>query len=91
MIKDIIEELKNKVGYNEFSVYLEDELSQSIKYNGILDYHTVSKSFRSNSYIENYNRRIKHILGKYILYKNIMFINNRFQKIKTMAYNNKFS
>ena len=54
--------------YTQFGNYLEDEWSNYIKFNGILDYHKVSKSFRSNSFIENYNRRAKQILGKFINY-----------------------
>ena len=34
--------------------------------NGILDYSYLSKEERSNSYIENYNRRIKTKLSKYL-------------------------
>ena len=51
----------------ELSHFLEEEWSKYIKINGILDYHRVSKAFRSNSFIENYNRRVKEILGKYYL------------------------
>ena len=55
----LLEKLKKELGYIEFSVYFEEEWAQFITYNGILDYHRVSKDFRSNSFIENYNRRIK--------------------------------
>ena len=35
--------------------------------NGMLNYYLLSKEQRSNSYIENYNRRIKLKLSKYLL------------------------
>ena len=38
--------------------------------NGILDYTNLSKEERSNSYIENYNRRIKIKLSKNLYRKN---------------------
>ena len=37
---------------------------------GLLDYSEINKEFRSNSYIENYNRGIKLKLSKYLLGKN---------------------
>ena len=37
---------------------------------GLLDYSEINKEFRTNSYIENYNRRIKLKLSKYLLGKN---------------------
>ena len=36
----------------------------------MLDYSTLTKSQRSNSYIENYNRKIKLKLSKYLFWKN---------------------
>ena len=57
-----INEINKIKGYTEFGNYLWDEWSNYIKFNGLLDYHKVSKSFRSNSFIENYNRRAKQIL-----------------------------
>ena len=37
-------------------------------YNGSLNYSKLDKNFRSNSYIENYNKRIKDQLCKFIYY-----------------------
>ena len=37
--------------------------------NGMLDYSLIKKSQRSNSYIENYNRKIKLKLSKYLFGK----------------------
>ena len=62
----LLEQLKKELGSKGFSFYFEEEWAQFIIYNGILDYHNVSKDFRSNSYIENYNKSIKQILGKHI-------------------------
>ena len=53
---------KNKI-YNEFLEYLKNQWFQYFKKNDLLDYQNVSKSFRSNSFIENYNGRIKRLLG----------------------------
>ena len=36
----------------------------------MLDYSNIKKEYRFNSYIENYNRRIKLKLSKYLLGKN---------------------
>ena len=46
--------------------------TQWFKYyeNGMLDYSSLSKYQRSNSYIENYNRRIKLRLSKFLFGKN---------------------
>ena len=59
---------ENKV-YADYFNYFE---SQWIPYfiNGMLDYHYLEKEQRSNSYIENYNRRIKLKLSKYLYGKN---------------------
>ena len=38
--------------------------------NGMLDYSQISKSQRNNSYIENYNRRIKLKLSNFLYGKN---------------------
>ena len=70
---DIIElkdKYKNK--YNcieEFLQYFETQWLQYYE-NGMLNYKHLSKEQRSNSYIENYNRRIKLKLSKYLYGKN---------------------
>ena len=75
-------EINKYKGFSEFSLYFEEEWSKYIKINEILDYHRASKSFRSNSFIENYNRRVKEILGKYYLLINNVFINLGVKKLK---------
>ena len=66
---NIVNEIFNKykeVYYEKFKKYF---FSQWVKYinNGILNYSFLKKEQRSNSYIENYNRRIKSELCKFIL------------------------
>ena len=64
--------------------------------NGILDYNIITKSKRSNSYIENYNGRIKLKLNKFLFGKNkfkiswllfIYFITNEEDEIKKEIFN----
>ena len=60
---------------NEHNTNILDNLNAFIKYfdsfwieffyNGSLNYSKLDKNFRSNSYIENYNKRIKENLCKY--------------------------
>ena len=72
--------------------------SQWIKYfiNGMLDYSLINKSQRSNSYIENYNWRIKLKLSKFLYGKNkckiswplfLYFITHEEDEIKKENYN----
>ena len=63
----IIDSLCNK--YNEYCPqFINYFNNQWIKYckNGCLNYKKLKKPYRSNSYIENYNRRIKLKLSKYL-------------------------
>ena len=62
----------------------------------MLDYSIITKSQRSNSYIENYNRRIKLKLSKFLFRKNkykiswplfIYFITNEEDEIKKEIFN----
>ena len=46
ILSSTINEINEIKGYAEFGNYLEDEWSKYIKFNGLLDYHKVSKSFR---------------------------------------------
>ena len=57
---------------------MKDKLNIIIKYimNILLDITNISKSFISNSFIENYNGRIKRLLGKKRL---IQWLINKFQ------------
>ena len=59
---------KNKI-FTDFKNYFKNEWFQYYE-NGLLDYSEINKEFRSNSYIENYNRRKKSKLSKYLLGKN---------------------
>ena len=55
--------------YNDYCPqFINYFINQWVKYfkNGSLNYKKLNKSFRSNSYIENYNRRIKLKLSKYL-------------------------
>ena len=54
-----------KYFYKNWNIYFE---------NDILNYYSLLKIQRSNSYIENYNRRIRSILSKYIIYNYRLFI-----------------
>ena len=58
--------------YEYLNVFIGYYKSQWYKYfeNGMLDYSIITKSQRSNSYIENYNRRIKLKLSKFLFGKN---------------------
>ena len=61
----------DKIGkkYNEFLDYFENQWKKFYD-NGMLNYIYLSKEQRSNSYIENYNRRIKLKLSKFLYGKN---------------------
>ena len=70
----IFNEIKNKYiskGDN-IKTYIEYVENQWIQYfrNGMLNYHYLTKEQRSNSYIENYNRKIKLKLSKFLYGKN---------------------
>ena len=54
-----------KYFYKNWNIYFE---------NDILNYYSLLKIQRINSYIENYNRRIRSILSKYIIYNYLFFI-----------------
>ena len=64
--------------------------------NGMLNYHYLNKEQRSNSYIENYNRRIKLKLSKFLYGKNkckitwplfLYFIKNEEEEYRKDIYN----
>ena len=59
----IIQTIAKNKNYNEFLEYLKNQWFQYFKKNDLLDYQNVSKNFRSNSFIENYNGRIKRLLS----------------------------
>ena len=59
---------KYRETFPSFIGYFESQWSQYFK-NGMLNYSYLPKKFRSNSYIENYNRRIKLKLSKYLFGK----------------------
>ena len=50
---------------NEYIAYYKKQRFRFFE-NGMLDYTNITKSQLSNSYIENYNRRIKLNLSKYL-------------------------
>jgi hypothetical protein len=55
--------------YEDYFIYFENQWLQYF-HNGMLNYQFLSKEQRSNSYIENYNRRIKLKLSKFLYGKN---------------------
>ena len=65
--------------YNK-AIFIKDKILSFKKYfldtwllyfvNGSLNYINLNKNFRSHSYIENYNKRIKDCLSMYIYYIN---------------------
>ena len=64
--KNIVEEILKKYNdniYKEFKNYFYNQWNIYIKKN-ILNYNMANKEERSNSFIENYNKRIKIILSK---------------------------
>ena len=65
----MIGKFKKVKKYNEFILYYNNQWKKYI-INGMLDYSGLSKEERSNSYIENYNRRIKLRLSKFLYGKN---------------------
>ena len=70
ILEDIkLKYIKENNLYKDFINYFEN---QWLPYfiNGILNYKYLSKEQRSNSYIENYNRRIKLRLSKFLYGKN---------------------
>ena len=62
LIDTIYEKYKDNI-YNNFKSYFKKEWEKFFK-NGILNYAFASKEQRSNSFIENYNKRIKSELCK---------------------------
>ena len=70
----ILDELKLKFikKNNLYEVFINYFENQWLVYyiNGLLNYKFLSKEQRSNSYIENYNRRIKLRLNKFLYGKN---------------------
>ena len=90
--------IKYEENYNFLSDYIEYYKKQWFKYflNGMLDYTNLDKFQRSNSYIENYNRRIKLKLSKYLYGKSkckiswplfLYFIKNEEKDVKNDNYN----
>ena len=71
-ISEIIDDLKSK--YPDHYRYLDSFYNENLKYfiNGALYYSKYPKLVRSNSILENYNKRIKEYLGKK---KEINYIN----------------
>ena len=53
----------NNKSYKYFLNYFINTWFTFLQSNNLLDYTNISKSFRSNCFIENYNGRIKRILG----------------------------
>ena len=53
--------------YDKFKHYFKSQWLYLFK-NGTLNYAFITKEQRSNSFIENYNRRIKTVLSKYLLF-----------------------
>ena len=53
----------NNKSYKDFLNYFINTWFTFLQSNNLLDYTNISKSFRSNCFIENYNGRIKRILG----------------------------
>ena len=60
---------KNNKIYEQFLDYFETQWIPFFE-NGLLNYHYLAKEKTSNSYIGNYNRRIKLKLSRYLFIKN---------------------
>ena len=60
---------ENNEKFSKFIDYFKNQWFRFYE-NGMLDYSLIKKSQRSNSYIENYNRKIKLKLSKYLFGKN---------------------
>ena len=78
----------NNIIYNKFKNYFNRQWLKYFK-NGMLNYFNINRKFRSNLYIENYNRRIKMKLSNYLYGKNkiklswpifLLFIKNEEEK-----------
>ena len=91
---NMIGKFKKVKKYNEFILYYNNQWKKYI-INGMLDYSGLSKEERSNSYIENYNRRIKLRLSKFLYGKNkckiswplfLYFITNEEDIYRTECY-----
>ena len=54
-----------KYNFNKFKNYFMKNWEYHFK-NGILNYKNINRLQRTNSYIENYNKRIREILGPYV-------------------------
>ena len=63
IFENIIKEISKTENYKEFADYFRTQWNKYLKKNNLLDYSCVSRSFRTNSLLENYNGRIKKILG----------------------------
>jgi hypothetical protein len=81
--------------YEDYLIYFENQWLQYF-HNGMLNYQFLSKEQRSNSYIENYNRRIKLKLSKFLYGKNkckitwplfLYFIKQEEEDYRTDIYN----
>ena len=88
--------LKISKEYIDFLNYYNTQWIPYFK-NGMLNYHYLIKEQRSNSYIENYNRRIKLKLSKYLYGKNhckiswplfLYFIKQEEEEYRTETFNN---
>ena len=63
-IIDTIKKIGKKSLFDEFISYFIWQCFPYLqKYYNLLDYKNISKSFRCNSFIENYNGRIKILVG----------------------------
>ena len=96
----ILDDLKEKYSknnslYKDYLIYFENQWIQYF-HNGMLNYQFLSKEQRSNSYIENYNRRIKLKLSKFLYGKNkckitwplfLYFIKQEEEDYRTDIYN----
>ena len=93
-----MEEIYTKFSNKKNKEFLDYFKNQWERYflNNMLNYSSVNKSIRSNSYIENYNRRIKLKLSKFLYGKNkclitwplfLFFIINEENEYKHEIYN----
>ena len=99
---EIFEKFKSKYNNKKYIEFMDYINSQWGKYfrNGMLNYSNTTKNIRSNSYIENYNRRIKLKLSNYLYGKNkcliswplfLYFIINEEKEYRLNIYNNETS
>ena len=72
IIDDIFMKYKEDSNISKFKNYFYKQWENIIK-SGILNYAYASVQQRSNSFIENYNRKIKTELCKYITFNHIIY------------------